>query len=401
MKAVKLTQRDINEMIRRTVHSVLNEGGYAPIMESMGEERGSIMAGREDIIQSIMNDIKEKWEEIKKNHAQPVDSGEVEYNDRERHISFKCRQDIYVLMAGTNEKANNLNVAKDFVFNVGVFDYVMPKDKEKLFDISQRAANGTTYGGGNYNKFSRNDDMVKHGRIDIEAVSVNGELQTRQLYSTIYHELNHIASHLEVQKKHKYLDDGQIDKINLISATRRKIPAHYIIARGLHPDPATELIGNLFGDPVLPEAKKRMTYVFYSVWETTERNARAEALYGELKELNPKREDFKTVWPETELHRQLTELKGMVDYLKNVPASLRQLWDFAATAMNMQRRGKNNKSTHGATERFYAAVKERFIERSEAYLEEMFRKGMKVATLFFDRKEERERKKKEESNGTE
>lgn len=73
-----------------------------------------------------------------------------------------------------------------------------------------------------------------------------------------------------------------------------------------------------------------------------------------------------------------------LDKLREVPAHS-MVWDYAATMMNMNARGKNKDRKN--TELFYEKVKERFITRSEQLLGILYRKAMKVAELYFQRNE--------------
>lgn len=65
MNVIKLNRNDLSEMIRRAVNSLLSE--------SVREEMGSIVAGKEDVINEIVEYIVNEWERIKREGEEPAD----------------------------------------------------------------------------------------------------------------------------------------------------------------------------------------------------------------------------------------------------------------------------------------------------------------------------------------
>ena len=53
MNVIKLNRTDISEMVKRAVHSILNE--------SVSEVMGSAMAGKEEAIQNMVDYIEKEW----------------------------------------------------------------------------------------------------------------------------------------------------------------------------------------------------------------------------------------------------------------------------------------------------------------------------------------------------
>lgn len=380
MSTVKLTHKDINEMVRRAVHAVLNE--------SVKEAQGSIVAEKEDVIQEIVDYVEKRWERIKETNKEPDEKGTYTFNKNQSIPSFPSFdgvQENYIILVPA-PLTDKLNISENFEINVAVLDYSVPQEMLKYFGQSERGTEGTSYGGNEYNKFTRSTMKVSKSRIDMYVPAVNGELQVQGFYSTLYHELNHTASRLEIQKKHQYLDDDSLEDLHFFTASRRQsMPPHYITAATMKKSGSNGFWG-LFGmgDPELEEEKRKISFIFYALWEITERNARAEAIYGDLKALKATRANFREVYPETEVCRQIHELEESIEEFekKRTPASI---WTFAAEVMNMHRRGKNTGMSFGALKRFHNAVKERFISRSRELLDVLYKKAMKVAELYLQR----------------
>jgi hypothetical protein len=164
---------------------------------------------------------------------------------------------------------------------------------------------------------------------------------------------------------------------------------HFTTARELNPDPFREMLQTLSYAPYT-EAHRAMNFLFYGLWETTERNARAEAIYGDLMALKSKRENFKNDYPKTDLSNQIDQFKELLDLVSQVPADANN-WKYAANVMNMNRRGLNkNMSRNDA--KFFEEVKERFINRTNELIEMLYKKGMKVAEYYYQEHEPKKEK---------
>ena len=388
MATIKLTHNDINEMVRRTIHSILSE--------SVIEAQGSIMAEKEDIIQEVVDYVVERWEEIKSTNEEPAQATSFNFDDG-NGVRFSGVKKAYIILI-PGKITKKFETAERLDLNVAVLDYAIPQQYLKYLGVNERATNGTTYAGPEFNKFVRTTMKTAKARIDLMVPSINGELQLQGFYGTLYHEFNHAASRLELQKQHKNLTDDELAGLHFATTTRRKdAPAQNIIRSTMNQssvenDPLA-LLRAIFGndeEQKIEELKKEISFVFYSIWETTERNARAEAIYGELQALNATRENFKTTYPKTELYYQIKEIEDSLDNLEKIQVPSR-LWSYAGKVMNMNRRGKNDKPSARALTRYQEAVKERFLSRSRELLNILYRKAMKVAELYFQRKENREK----------
>ena len=392
---IKLTHNDINEMVCRAVMSILNE--------SVDEVQGSIMADKEDVIEEIVNFIEERWELMKEHNSKPVTEGTFTYDDR-KGIKFSGKLKKYVIMVPF-EMTEKLGTSASFEIYAEINSYTFPEGTTKYLRKAERATDGSSYGAEEYTQFNRATCKVEKSRVDLSIPSINGELQTAGLSSTLYHELNHNASRLEIQKKHQYLDDDELSTRNFSTMARRgENPPHYLTFRTMQkakqdsvPDFLKKLLGVEEESQEIREAKGEISYVFYSLWETTERNAKAEAIYGDLKAMKAKRENFKTDYQNTELHRQINELKMVLEKFEEIPVTdfWAPLWGYAGEVMGIKPRGKNTDDSIMAERRLMGVIKERFIRRSKQLLKDLYKRGMKVAELYFQRREDKENAGKE------
>jgi hypothetical protein len=392
MPVIKLTHNDLSEMVRRTVYSVLSE--------SVKEAMGSAMAGKEDVIEELVNYIANEWEKIKASGQKPESVGSFSAKVGNGRGEIKN----YIILV-PNELAKKLDIADKFDLNVAVNDYQVPQNILSLFGNSERGTEGSTYHGKSdngdfYGTFSKPTLKIKHSRIDLIVPAINGELQTNGLYSTLYHELNHSFTALNIKLKKNGKTDKKGNEINLddlnpISASKRaKHSPHFMVQGALHPDPISDFITAMDYGPD-KEYYRMISFLFYAVWETTERNARAEEMYGSLQALKAKRENFKAIYPQTTVYQNLKQYNELLDTLKKVPDTSK-IWSYTAEVMNMKplsSRRKNNPKS------FHQNVKERFIKHTEELFDKLYRKAMKVAELYFQRQEEKEREKADRPGG--
>ena len=385
MNVIKLNRTDISEMVKRAVHSILSE--------SVEEVMGSAMAEKEDVIQELVEYVEKEWEKIKATGQKPVSTGTFSAKDG----SGSGVINSYVILA-PDDLTKKLGLADRFDINIGINDYQAPKNLLKLFGYQQRGTEGTTYHGTDpqtgdfYGKFSKPTLKIEHSRIDLEVPAINGELQTNGLYSTLYHELNHNSTALSIKrekdgKKDKNGNPIDVDRLNPVTTSQRASESpHFTVQRALHPDPMIDFLTSLQYGPD-KENFRLLNFLFYAVWETTERNARAEEMYGSLQGLNATRENFWDIYPQTTLYNNLKQYNEILDKLRNVSSSS-NIWLHAANVMNM----KSKDSRHRKSPKSFGLnVKERFIKHTEELLDKMYRKGMKVAELYFQRKEDKER----------
>ena len=367
MNVIKLNRTDISEMVRRAVRSIVNE--------SVSEVMGSAMADKEGAIEDIVNYVKYKWAEIQEN-VKPIDTGEFGFNDEPGQGG---KIDKYIVMI-PSQLGEKLGLADEFDINVTIMNFKFDPKFLKYFGGNERGTEGISYnGGGIFNRFNKTTFRMMNGRIDLTVPALNGELQTKDLHATLYHELNHSFTGLELKKKMSTLPDDELDQVNMTTMSQRKgNHPHLRVQKEMSPDFTRSFLNSItYGK--YAEDHRAMNFIFYAIWEKTELNARAEAIYGDLKELHATRQNFKDLYPQTAVYRNIDELKTLLDNIKKVPSSS-NIWDYAAETMNMKPRGK-------LTNSFYEKVKERFISRTEELLNTLYKKAMKVAELYFQRHE--------------
>ena len=375
MGVIHLTHKDINEMVHKAVRGILRE--------TVQETMGSSMVDKEDVIQDIVNYIKYEWARIQEENVKPNMTDEFEFN----HAPGDAGKIYTYIILLPDQLTKKLDLADEFDVNVAIQNFVFDPKYLKYFGANERGTEGQSYnGGGKFDRLNKTTMRMRNGRIDLTVPAVLGELQTKDMHSTLYHELNHSFTGLQIKKKVSDLPDDEVDRRNTITMSARAgNHPHGRIMRAMRPDPITDFLNSItYGKH--SEEYRALNFVLYAIWERTERNARAEAIYGDLKELHATRATFSQAYPQTSVARNINELNGLLDKLRKVPAHS-MIWDYAATMMNMNARGKNKNRKN--TESFYEKVKERFITRSEQLLDILYRRAMKVAELYFQRNEPR------------
>ena len=377
MRVVRLTNEDLDKMVRQVVHSLLNE--------SINETQGVIMADNEEVIDKIVDFIQKEW--VRKQKVGP-DSVQTYKNKQDGHL---VSIESYLIQVST-DICDELGISDDFEMLVHVENYLLNSQDMAKFSRGDRSSRGATHFGGIYNMFSRSHMKFKHSSIELIVPAVNYELQLRGLYNVLYHELNHLETGRLVKANHQHLSDYDLSNLDIATASRRskygtRLP-HFTVQDSLNPDPLSDLMADvMYGS--YRDQFDRLNNVFYALWEQTERNARAEGIYGDLKYLKPTRENFSEVFKETELCYEIEILHKYVNGLEKVPTDTREgmgIWNYAASVMNMQELPTRQKGRD-----FFEEVRSRFVKRSRELIDEMYRKAMKIAELYFTRMEAREK----------
>lgn len=374
MSIIKLNRSDLAEVVKRTVRSVMNE--------SVSEAMGSIMAGKEDVIREIVDYIKHEWERIQVDNDTPVDSGTFGQGDSETPVGTYATYEFTV----PNKITRQLDIAEYFELKVTIENYIAPPNVAAKITQSDRFSGGVTYDGKAYGQYLKPKMRLFNGRIDLTVPAINDELQIQGLVSTLYHELNHSMTELMVKtKKRDQFDDEELNNASLFTMTRRrKESPHHTVARVMRTDPINQWQQSITYGEYLMQFKS-LNFLFYGLWETTERNARAEAIYGDLMALDSKRENFKTDYPKTELYYQINQFKRLLDDVSNVPSDS-DIWLYASNVMNM-------KITRARTgEAFFEQVKRRFIKRTNQLIDVLYKRGMKVAEYYYQEHEPKKEK---------
>ena len=369
MNVIKLNRTDISEMVKRAVNSLLSE--------SVREEMGSIAADKEDVINEIVEYIANEWERIRMEGKEPVDKDSYTFNDDPSKGGEIWTYPLIV----PEEITEKLGIAEKFQLNVAIRNFTVGQDRLSYFGNSERGVEGTSYGGEDYSEFKKAKMKVTLGRIDLYVPAINGELQVKGLYSTLYHELNHNLSQLMVKIKNSDgKTDSEISKINLMTQSKRASSnPHFTVQRELRPDPLRGFLQSMSYGKYMEEFRA-INFILYGLWERTERNARAEAIYGELSAFKTTRDTFKEDYKKTELCFQIAQFKELLEKVKAVPLG-ENLWEYAARLINMKPRGEKE----SMSDDFHAVVRDRFVARTEQLIDILYRKGMKVAELYLQK----------------
>lgn len=377
MSVIRITRDDLSEMIHRVIRSMLNE--------TVDEVMGSIVAEKEDAITDTIKYIELIWNYIKKEDFEPDKIADFGMFGQDTKVGKVYTYEIVL----PNEITDKLGVAEDFTLKVTIKNYVFDvKGLIRYFGRSDRGTAGATYLS-QKERFNKVKKIAKEREIELIVPAVDGELQVNGIYSTLYHELNHSFSHTQTKiKKADQLDDDELESVNLMTMTRRRNNPHFTTQRELNPSPERILLQKTTYGPY-SNLYMGLNYLFYGLWETTERNARAESIYGDLSAMKSTRESFvrNNEYKSTSAYEQIESFKELLRMLKDVPVD-NPMWTYAARMMNMNPRGKN-KEYDSHERKFLEAVKKRFITRSEELIKILYKKSMKVAELYFQRQEEK------------
>ena len=384
MKVIKLTYSDLNEMVRHALHSVLNE--------SVREVQGSIMAEKDDVVQEIIDYIAKEWEKIKSESQEPEEKDTANFKSKDGN-AFPVNVFTYQITI-PQEIVAKLGVAVAFEVIATIHDFEIPEQYAAEIGWTDRATEGSSFGGGEFNEFIKPKLMVKRSKITMFVPSIRGEILFPSLAATLYHELNHTVSRLAIQQKmyekNPNISDKELNSKHFFSMSQREDePPHALTHAELHPDPFRQFLDAMGGnreDEETKQQKYKLSFIFYSLWEITELNAKVEGLYGELKTRKATREDFKTIYPETDFYHQFNDIQRLINDVRTIPATSKA-WVYAGRVMGMKRRGKSNGISFGSQMRYMTAIKERFLSRSKDLMEKLYRKAMKVSELYFQRQE--------------
>lgn len=392
MQVFRLTHNDLNEIVQKTVRSLMNE--------SIKEVQGSIMADKEDVIQEIIDFIEQEWNRIIEEKVPPRNTAQCTLNIPD---GPKKRLDYHTyLILIPHLIARKLGIAKQMDINVAVRNFMVPEHLIQYFDLAERGTEGTSYAEEEYGKYLKPEMIIKRGRIDLIVPAINDELQIEGLYSTIYHELNHNASTLQIKNKmagRNNVGQEDLNSMNMFRASSRPDFYHGKVMGSLKPKVG---FADFLDSLTYGNDKKYLSdinFVFYGLWEITERNARAESMYGDLKGWKATRETFGDVYQKTAVNRDINSFEK---YLRDLEALSPEsyIWDYAADIMNMKPRGRSiNKWDDESRARFNEEVKRRFLRRSYELIEMLYKKAMKVATLYFQRQEEKNQKELDKPGG--
>ena len=290
----------------------------------------------------------------------------------------------------------DLGVANDFELTVQINNFLLNSQALSSFSYGDRTTEGQAHLGGMYSKFSRSSLRLKNGSMTLIVPAVNGELQVRGIYNALYHELNHIETSRQVKVKHQYLPDSELNDLSVISANRRTKSGErltrFAVQDSMRQDNRYEGFLTQLEYGRYYEAFRTANFLFYALWEQTERNARVEGLYGDLKYFKATRENINEILPQTELYRDISSFKKYLEEIEEVPTNdvngIR-FWAYVSNIISMNMLSTREKP--GSNKNFFEQVKKRFVNRSRELIDEMYRKGMRIVELYFERQGARDK----------
>lgn len=351
MGVIRLTESDIHNLVKATVRR---------LVESADEAKGVSMADKEDVIEEIVQCIKDWWENERETYCVGVNDFQAEIHGEPIVGKYKN-----YMFFPPRELTAKLGIAEDHTFNVQVAEYLIDKKYEQYV---QKSVNGRTTYSPDDIKLVKPQMVFKKGYLVLMICAVNGKIYYPYIYSTIYHELNHQYTNLNIGRKgHEGMG------VNIM--TRRGTGgdnAHNTVSFHLDDsNPQSRFLQTfMYGDENLG-IMKRINYIFYSLWETTERNAYTEELYGELQGNRVTRGQFDKWFPTSESGERYKQQENVILELEAVPENV-PVWRYVGNVVHEWTPGR---------------AKKRFINRSKELLNTQMKNMMRVAKYYFDRHE--------------
>ena len=358
MGVVCLTENDLRKMVQSTVSRVL--------CESADEVRGSMMAEKENEIGELVKYISQWYEQAKTGTPHKTGSFRLPGTGEDSGIAK-----VYEFIVPTSLSAK-LGISDNFEIFIHIIDYTVPKQYLGYFGFNERETTGRSFGGPDFTKFNKTTIKFEQSLIDLVVPSINGELQLRGLYATLYHELNHAGTTLNISKKAfaKGYDD-MIGKSLPDAANKRSRGEcrHGKIQISLSPpNPATKFIHQFNYGPDY-EKFRAANFLLYSLWETTELNALAEEMYGELQHANITEDQFEEFYKGSSLCHAIKQSRELLNNVMEADDDS-SIWNYIGYMIHEKSRGR---------------AKKRFAYWTSELIKKLYKKGMRIAKLYFDR----------------
>lgn len=354
MSVIHLTENDIHRMVSDTVKMML---------EGTDEKSGVIMYGKEDAVKEIVDFIVNYWEKCRGNAQYIWNSSGFAINGRKAGTVYRY------IMYIPNSITKKLGVALNHEFEVTISDFVPDDERDlALFGHDERSTAGLSYGGGPYAKYLKAEMKFSRAAIDLNVPAVNGELQVRSLYSTLFHELNHNVTNLRINQK-------GFEGETLSSMNRRgNDDMRRTAVANSDPDPLQTMVNRTKFGGVGADILRAMNYMVYGLWVTTERNARVESLYGELWYMNTTPETFEEDFKESEAYHNYIQWNNFIQSAATFDNL--NIWREVAPIIGY-------KSTDNID---LNAVRNNFIRKSKQLNRLFYKKLMKVAKFYFQQR---------------
>ena len=347
MSVITLNESDLHRIIKNTVTRLL---------ESTDEVSGVIMAGKEKEIESIVDYISAWWN-IRKNSKPDGVNGVSAGTETVGTISFYegFVDPKIVEKLGIAETHEMFFTIRDMHIDMGKYGHMVT--------FADRATGGASFGSDEYMDYQRPTMKFLKSRIELQIPAFNGKLELQGLYSSLYHELNHNMTNLRINQYGFY---GR----SLADMNRQRNPGkHITMMQSLNPDPWVEMGRQLYFGPEEYDKLRAMIFMVYALWETTERNARAESLYGELYHMKTTPETFERDFKTTDVNYCINQFNDFIKLGETIPDNS-DIWHEVGMLVG----GRDTKG-----------IKRKFLNRSRELTNMLYQKAMKVAKYYFSK----------------
>lgn len=347
MSVIKLNESDLRLMVASAIGRIL---------ESTDERSGVIMSGKEDDIKGVVDYISEWWEH--KNKLNPDSCQDIMLGSERVGKVFFYEGSV------APEVTSKLGIAEYYIIDFTIRDMEIDLGKYgSLIGFTERSTGGASYASENFMRYRQASMKFATGKVELTIPAFNGKLELQGLYSTLYHELNHGMTNLRISQR-------GFHGLSLADMNRdRSDDKHINMMRALNPDQWTQ-VRRLIQHGSDGETKLReMVFLVYGLWETTERNARAESLYGELYYMKSTPESFAEDFKKTDVYHNIELFNQLIGDGETIPDDS-GIWEEVGELVG----GLDKK-----------AIKRKFLKRSKELNDVLYQKAMKVAKYYFSK----------------
>ena len=180
MGVIRLSESDIRQMVVDAVRL---------LRESADEKKGIAMAGKEDVIREIVDCIRNWWEG---DHEDCL-VGKVPIQGPFDGMSYGY---LFII---PKDLSRRLGIAENMEIQARVVNYVIEKGMDHVGD-AEYSVNGRSDFSPQYMMYNRPTMTFEKGCIELDIPAINGRIKYEALSSTLYHELNHEKTNLQLAR---------------------------------------------------------------------------------------------------------------------------------------------------------------------------------------------------------
>lgn len=234
--------------------------------------------------------------------------------------------------------------------NISVKVYNIVKDLNREDEMKFYPHGEGAYALNNNLDYNSEDKKLYNVVIKIHCYALNGKLNIHSFSEVFYHEFNHAYENY----KRLLNSNGTSSIMNLNSRKRYNAAISYLNSNDL---PA-----------------KAIGEILYRLWDDSELTATSGAIFGELKAMNSKRQNYVKDMENTHAYKHYLELKEAIEVLNKNDDEI--IWYNVASIMDYFKINMDIKN-----------FKDSFIKRSRLLLDKYFRQMGKAASLYYDETE--------------